>query len=179
MITLEKGKKILQFEAELYELYVSKIEKVKAVLKSFDGKQVNVRITERLQEEIQRTDCFVSVEKEGSNMRVCFASVSRCIDVGKARSSELFYVDNSKAGILCEGAVKNGRLDYQAAEPQIDKMAADWLNEAKEYKTTDYAKLIAEYKGIVDSIHAFRDSGSYRIKDLLGLGFEIKFTGVC
>ena len=133
-----------------------------------------MRITERLQEEIQRTDCFVSVEKEGSNMRVCFASVSRCIDVGKARSSELFYVD-----ILCECAVQNGRLDYQAAEPQIDKMAADWLNEAKEYKTTDYAKLIAEYKGIVDSIHAFRDSGSYRIKDLLGLGFEIKFTGVC
>ena len=79
--------------------------------------------------------------------------------------------------ILCVNAAKNGRLDYQVAEPQIDKKAADWLSIAKEYKTTDYAELLAEYKWIADGIKAFQNSRTYRIRYLLGLQFEIKYHG--
>ena len=180
LMTLEKVKIALQFEAELYELYVSKIEIVKTVLKAFDGKQVNVRITDSLEKEIPRGDsCIISVGKEESNLRVFFTSNDRYVDVGTPQRSDLFYVDNARESILCKDAVRNGRLIYQAVEPQIDRTAEEWLNEAKEYKTTDYARLIDEYKEIVDSINFFNSNGSVRIKDLLGLRFKTDFTSVC
>ena len=176
-MTWEQKILLLKFEAELYELYVSKIEQVKAVLKSFDGRQVNVRITGRLQEEIPRDGCTIYAEKYENSLRICFASNDRGVNVGTESNRYFVYADNEKTSILCVDAVKSGRLDYQVAEPQIDKKAADWLSIAKEYKTTDYAGLLAEYKGIANGIKAFQNSRTYRIRFLLGLEFEIKYHG--
>ena len=173
-MTWEQKIRLLKFEADLYELYASKIETIKAILKSFDGKQVNVRITDRLQEEIPRADCAVWVEKDGNRLKICFASENRCINIGTAESSVWAYAANDREHILCVDAVQSGRLVYQAAEPQIDREAAHWRSEANKYRTTDYSKLLSEYKEIADSIKAFQSRVSYRIKDLLDLEFMIK-----
>lgn len=163
----------LKFEAELYELYASKIEQVKVVLKSFDGKQANVRITVKLQEEIPWGDCSVWADKEENNLRICFASPERAINVGTANNCEWAYASNNRDSILCVDAVKLGRLDYQAAEPQIDKEAAGWLSAAKTLKTTDYTALFDDYQEIADRIKDFRDNVDYRIRYLLDLDFHI------
>lgn len=120
-MTWEQKLLLLKFEAELYEMYASKIERVKAVLKFFDGKQVNVRITGKLQEKIPLSECSVWVEKEGDNLIVFFVSNDRYVNVGTESNRCLAYASNERTSILCADAVQNGRLVYQAAEPQIDK----------------------------------------------------------
>jgi len=173
-VTWEQKIRLLKFEAALYELYASKIETVKAVLKSFDYRQVNVRITNRLQEEIPQADCAVWVEKDGNRLKICFVSENRCVNIGTAESSVWAYAANDREHILCVDAVQMGRFNYQAAEPQIDREAALWRSAANKYRTTDYSKLLADYKEIADSIKAFQGRVHYRIKDLLDLEFMIK-----
>lgn len=168
--------RLLKFEAKLYETYASKIEQVKAVLKSFDGKQVNIRITNMLGKEVPQDDCSIWTEKEKDVLRIYFTSKTRYVNIGDG-NQEVAYASNDITVISCVDAISEGRLNYRIAEPQIDNAVAVWINEANEYKNTDYDKLLAEYKAIADTIKAFRESRSDRIRNLLELDFKINYHG--
>lgn len=162
---------VLQFEADLYKLYISQISKLKEIMESFNSKMVNVRINERLSQAF-KSECTIYIIKDADDLTIKFVAKKGSITIGKS----IVHAYNHDISIYCKNAIVNRRLNYHQIAIQIDLYILKWKEFIDEIQNADYETLLNNYQHIIHEIYNFNNQSSSKLLYSLNLYIPCKYN---